>query len=355
MLSLRDFDYNLPKESIAQVPANPRDHSRLLVYNRLNKEILHTHFYDIASFLRPGDVLVVNNTKVFPARLTAHKLSGGAIELFLLRPENETHWRCLLGGRGINTKTVLYLGQTITATVIEQILGGEWLVEFSVDVNEIKKYAFMAGQVPLPPYIKRDKEQPTDKTSYQTVFANDQKTGAVAAPTAGLHFTPELINEVKQKGIAIVEVTLHVGLGTFAPVKEDDLDKHQMHAEWYEITTKTLDVLKKTKQVGGRVIAVGTTSVRVLESIWSEGVEVSNDLNGWTNIFIRPGYTFKVVDAIITNFHLPKSTLLMLVAAFITQSNLAENESVSELKRLYLLAIEQEYRFFSYGDAMLIL
>jgi len=342
MQYLRDFDYHLPPELIAQQPIKPRDHSRLLLLNKQTGEIKHQYFYDIINYLQPGDLLILNNSKVFPARLIGHReISGGQVEIFLLRRLSSRQWECLLKGN-IKEGLVINFPFQLQALVVKNNQNGTWLVKFSLSGDKFWNIINKIGWVPLPPYIKRNKKQANDRYNYQTVFADDHRIGSVAAPTAGLHFTPALIKKIKNKGVKINFITLHVGLGTFAPVKVDKIKDHHMHSEFVEVKSSVIKEISITKKQGRQVIAVGTTSCRSLESI-----NLKNKLTQsfWTDIFIYPGYHFKVVDALITNFHLPKSSLLMLVSALADKA---------QIDQAYKEAILQKYRFFSYGDAMFI-
>jgi len=341
--SLSDFDYNLPLELIAQAPVNPRDAAKLLIVDKTNKKLEHQKFSDIVDYLEKGDVLVVNDSKVFPARLFGHKkTTGGAVEVFLHKKINENTWECLLGGR-VSEELVIELAPKFEATVKINNHDGTWQVEFNKTGTNFFSAISKIGHLPLPPYIKRPKDQKEDKRNYQTIYAAVGKVGSVAAPTAGLHFTNRLLNKIKAKGVIIERVTLHVGLGTFSPVKTENILQHKMHSELAEIDKATIKRLKKAKVQGKRIIAVGTTSARTLES-WGQA-EFPDKYSAWTDIFIYPGYKFKVVDALITNFHLPKSTLLMLVSALTGKDFMF---------KAYQEAINQSYRFFSYGDAMFI-
>jgi S-adenosylmethionine:tRNA ribosyltransferase-isomerase len=335
-----DFDYNLPVSSIAQTPVEPRDASRLLVLNRDTGNIDHCQFRDIGTYLRAGDLLVVNQTRVIPARIYARKETGGRVELLLLRRRDEQTWEALVGGKGLRIGTTVNVEGGPRAEIVELLDGSERLIRFS---EPIEPYFPKVGNVPLPPYIH---EKLDDPERYQTVYAREP--GSAAAPTAGLHFTPRLLQELQAQGVKVAYVTLHVGLDTFAPVTEDDPQEHKIHSEWCELPQETADLINQTKAAGGRVVAVGTTSVRTLESAPSlqSPVSILQPFTGPTSLFIFPGYQFKAVDAMITNFHLPKSTLLMLVSAF------AGRETVLEA---YEIAIREGYRFYSFGDAMLIL
>ncbi len=338
-----DFNYHLPKSSIAQTPLEPRDSSRLLVLHRETGNLEHKIFSQIGEYLHPGDLLVLNQTRVIPARIHARKPTGGKVELLLLRKKDELTWECLVGGKGLRVEKTVEVKNGLQAEIIEILNGSERLVKFS---EPIEPYFPKIGNVPLPPYIH---EKLDDPERYQTVYARDP--GSAAAPTAGLHFTPRLLEELRAKGVKTAYVTLHVGLDTFAPVNEENPEEHKIHTEWCELSQETADAINATKSAGGRVIAVGTTSVRTLETAGSQ----SNTENrkskvekfiGPTSLYILPGYQFKVVDAMITNFHLPKSTLIMLVSAFAGREKILET---------YATAIKEDYRFYSFGDAMLIL
>ena len=335
-----DFNYDLPPERIAQVPVEPRHASRLLVMNRADQQLTHTTFWNIADYLKSGDVLVVNQTRVIPARLHARKATGGRVELLLLRQIEPGVWEALVGGKkmSVGSKVVVENGPEVT---IDQVLeGSRRVVRFS---EPIEPYLPNAGEMPLPPYIH---ERLIDPERYQTVYS--KVTGSAAAPTAGLHFTPELMSRLTQMGVEFAFVTLHVGLDTFAPVTEENAEEHIIHTEWCEVTPETAAVINRAKQENRRVIAVGTTSVRTVESAarHAHPGQVIGEMSGPTDLFILPGYQFKVVDAMVTNFHLPKSSLLMLVSAF------ADRNCVLSA---YQEAVRLEYRFYSFGDAMLIL
>lgn len=335
-----DFYYDLPEELIAQTPIEPRDCSRLLVYNRKSDKIEHRIFRDVLSYLNEGDVLVINDTKVLPARLFAQTPNGGAVEVLLLKRLDIDEWEVLVKpGRKATVGKILKIGNELSLTVKGITDSGERIVKFEYD-GVFEEILQRIGTMPLPPYIK---EKLKDKDRYQTVYA--RKEGSAAAPTAGLHFTPQLLKAIEDKGVKIARILLHVGLGTFRPVKEDVITDHKMHSEYYEIGEEAAEVINAAKREGRRVIAVGTTSVRTLETAADENGFVKAE-SGNTQIFIYPPYTFKCVDALITNFHLPESTLIMLVSA------LAGREKTLEL---YRLAVEERYRFFSFGDAMLVL
>jgi S-adenosylmethionine:tRNA ribosyltransferase-isomerase len=335
-----DFDYHLPESSIAQTPAEPRDSSRLLVLHRDTGTLEHRIFHEVGDYLQAGDLLVVNQTRVIPARLYARKDTGGRVELLLLRRRDTLTWEALVGGKGLRIGKKMRVEDGPEAEIIEILDGSERVIKFA---EPIEPYFSKVGNVPLPPYIH---ETLSDPERYQTVFAREP--GSAAAPTAGLHFTPGLMEELQAKGVKIAYVTLHVGLDTFAPVTEDDPQEHKIHTEWCELPQETADLINQTKQAGGRVVAVGTTSVRTLES----AARISNlesrisPFIGPTDLFILPGYQYKVVDIMITNFHLPKSTLLMLVSAFAGREKILET---------YKTAIQEGYRFYSFGDAMIIL
>ena len=338
-----DFDYNLPESSIAQTPAEPRDSSRLLVLHREMGEVEHKIFRDVRDYLKAGDLLVLNQTRVIPARIFAHKETGGKVELLLLRRRDELTWEALVGGKGLRVGKIVRVENGPKAEILEILEGSERLIKFS---EHIEPYFSLVGNVPLPPYIH---EKLSDPERYQTVFAKEP--GSAAAPTAGLHFTPQLLDEIKSMGVKVAYVTLHVGLDTFAPVNEENPEEHKIHSEWCELPQQTADLINETKRNGGRVVAVGTTSVRTLESAGNYASRITyhgselDSFTGATKLFILPGYQFKVVDVMITNFHLPKSTLLMLVSAFAGRE---------KILKTYNLAIQEGYRFYSFGDAMLI-
>jgi S-adenosylmethionine:tRNA ribosyltransferase-isomerase len=336
-----DFDYHLPEISIAQTPAEPRDSSRLLILHRDSSDVEHRIFRDLGLILHTNDLLVLNRTRVIPARIFAKKESGGRVELLLLRRRDELTWEALVGGKGLRVGRKVFVESGPQAEILEILEGSERLIKFS---EPIEPYFSKVGNVPLPPYIH---EKLNDPERYQTVYSRD--VGSAAAPTAGLHFTPQLLDELKEKGVKIAYVTLHVGLDTFAPVTEDDPEEHKIHTEWCELPQETADLINQTKQNGGRVVAVGTTSIRTLESaarLFTDNSSLVTSFSSPTSIFILPGYQFKVVDAMITNFHLPKSTLIMLVSAF------AGREKILSA---YEMAIKEGYRFYSFGDAMFII
>ena len=336
-----DFYYDLPKELIAQTPVEPRDSSRLMLLDRSTGEISHRHFYEIIDSLNPGDLLVANDSRVLPARIYGVKDETGArVEFLLLRQITGNRWEtlCKPGKKAREGASFTFGDGLLRATVAEVKDDGNRIVDFECDENFFATLDKI-GQMPLPPYIT---EELKDKERYQTVYSHE--LGSAAAPTAGLHFTAELIQRIKDKGVSIAYVTLHVGLGTFRPVKVDDVTNHKMHSEHYEIPEETARLINETKKNGGRVIAVGTTSCRTLESVASFYGEIK-PCEGFTDIFIYPGYEFKVLDGLITNFHLPESTLIMLVSAFAGYDN---------VMNAYKTAVEEKYRFFSFGDAMFI-
>ncbi len=335
-----DFYFDLPEELIAQTPLERRDASRLLVLNKKTGELEHRHFYDLPEYLHEGDCLVMNDSRVLPARLLGCRSSGGSVELVLLRDLGEGKWECLSRpGRKTKPGTELSFGDgELTATVLAVTEGGNRIVQFHYEGIFLEVLERL-GKMPLPPYIKAELN---DAERYQTVYSRE--VGSAAAPTAGLHFTQELLQKLADKGVRLCYVTLHVGLGTFRPVKEEEIEDHPMHAEFCMIPEETARIVNETKKNGGRVIAVGTTSCRTLESFASADGALSPS-SGWTDIFIYPGYRFKCINALITNFHLPESTLIMLVSA------LAGRETILHA---YETAVKERYRFFSFGDAMLI-
>ena len=339
MLLKSDYFYDLPEELIAQTPAEPRDSSRLLVYDRKTGKSEDRVFCDIKEYLRPGDVLVINNTKVLPARMYAYTKNGGRVEVLLLKRQNYTDWEVLVRpGQKAKEGVELVVSEELSLTVRSRTPTGERIVEFHFD-GVFEDILSRVGSMPLPPYIH---EKLKDKDRYQTVYCKTD--GSAAAPTAGLHFTKELLAEIKAMGVQVAEVLLHVGLGTFRPVKEEDLTHHVMHSEYYCVSEEAAGIVNAAKREGRRVIAVGTTSVRTLETVADEK-GMLRPCSGDTSIFIYPPYKFKCVDALITNFHLPESTLIMLVSAFMGRE---------QCLALYREAVEKKYRFFSFGDAMLI-
>lgn len=335
-----DFYYDLPQELIAQTPVEPRDSSRLMVLNRKDNTIEHKHFYDIIDYLNEGDCLIVNDSRVLPARIYGTRSTGARVEFLLLSQVRNNVWECLSKpGKKAKAGDEFTFGDIMSCKVLEVLENGNRVVEFYCEDNFYTALDKI-GQMPLPPYITAKLE---DKERYQTVYSRE--LGSAAAPTAGLHFTPELLKRIEEKGIKIGYVTLHVGLGTFRPVKVDDVTKHKMHSEHYELPQKTAQLIKETKENGGRVIAVGTTSCRTLESVATKYNGEIIPCEGFTDIFIYPGYKFKVLDGLITNFHLPESTLIMLVSAF---------ADFDTIMNSYEIAVKEKYRFFSFGDAMAI-
>ena len=336
-----DFYYDLPPELIAQTPLEKRDESRLLCLDKATGEWSHHHFYELPDFLRAGDCLILNNSRVLPARLLGHRLPGGeACEVLLLQDKGDKVWECLVRpGKHLREGARVSFGDgELTAEIAEVLPDGNRLVRFDYEGIFLEVLERL-GKMPLPPYIK---EELQDQERYQTVYS--KVNGSAAAPTAGLHFTPELLERIAAKGVGVGYVTLHVGLGTFRPVKEDEIEQHDMHSEYCTIPQETADLINRTKANGGRVICVGTTSCRTIES-WAGKDGTMTATGGWTNIYIYPGYRFKVMDALVTNFHLPESTLIMLVSA------LAGREHVLAA---YEEAVRERYRFFSFGDAMFI-
>ena len=336
-----DFWYDLPEELIAQTPLQQRDSSRLLVLDRVSGQVAHRHFYDILDYLNPGDCLVLNDSRVLPARLLGHRPTGGAVEVLLLRDLGDKKWECLCKpGRKMQVGNEVIFGDgELTATVTEVQETGNRVVEFHYEGIFLEVLERL-GKMPLPPYIKAELQ---DQERYQTVYSRE--VGSAAAPTAGLHWTPELLEKAREKGVKTAFVTLHVGLGTFRPVQVEDVLNHHMHAELCMISEETAEILNKTKAEGGRIICVGTTSCRTLESLVNDNGSFEAK-SKWTEIFIYPGYTFKAMQGLITNFHLPESTLVMLVSAF------AGREHVLAA---YEEAVKERYRFFSFGDAMCII
>jgi len=342
-LRTSDYDFDLPPERIAQSPAERRDASRLLVLDRATGELSHRVFADLVDYVPAGDALVLNETRVFPARLLGRRASGGEAEVLLLTPRggDEKTWTALVRpGAKLKPGRVVEVSEELSVEIVESTPGGERIVRLLTDLpltEALDRY----GEVPLPPYVQHRATE-DDRERYQTVYARER--GSVAAPTAGLHFTPELLGELEGKGVRIVRLVLHVGVGTFRPVETDDPAEHRMHSEWYSVSPDAADALNAVRAAGGSIWAVGTTVTRTLETVTDEA-GVVHAAEGWTDIFIRPPYRFKAVDHLVTNFHLPKSTLLMLVAAL---------AGYDTMTRAYREAIAEEYRFFSYGDAMLV-
>lgn len=343
-MKLSDFNYYLPEKLIAQVPLTPRDHSRLLVVRRKPYSLEHRHFFNIVDYFSQGDVLILNDSKVIPARLLGRKISGGRVEVFLIHKikvfsKTET-WECLIKGKRLKAGDLIIVAPSFQGVIKEKI-NDVWLVNFNCGGKKFQKALHRFGKTPLPPYIKSSGK--TYQQKYQTVYANAHKAGSVAAPTAGLHFTPRLLKKLRQRGVIIKTITLHIGLGTFLPIRVDTIKKHQMHSEWVEVPTETMKAISYAHQHGSKVIAVGTTVTRALEAAYQKNKY--RDFSGWVNIFIYPPYRFRVIDGLITNFHLPQSSLLLLVSALVGRK---------KLLALYEVAIKEQYRFFSFGDAMLI-
>ncbi len=341
-MKTKDFNYYLPEELIAQHPLKNRVESRLLIYKKLDGEIKHESFKDIINYINSGDTLVLNNTKVMPARIYGTREGKDEkIEFLLIKEVEKDLWEVIVRpGRKVRPGRVIYFGDTLLAAKVIDITDtGTRLVKFSYE-GDFYEVLDKIGEMPLPPYIKETLE---DRDRYQTVYS--KHIGSAAAPTAGLHFTDRLLEDLKDKGVNIVYITLHVGLGTFSPVRVDSIEEHMMHSEYYSIDQETADIINETKSRGGKVISVGTTSTRTLESVADESGKIRAK-SGWTDIFIYPGYKFKIIDGMITNFHLPESTLLMLVSALVSRE---------EILKVYKVAIEERYRFFSFGDAMLII
>lgn len=337
-MDVKDFDYELPQELIAQTPIEPRDASRLLVMDKKTGELEHRHFYNLPEYLKPGDVLVFNDTRVIPARLHGVKSTGAHVEVFLLTRKNGTDWEVLVKpGKKLQVGAQIKFSDELSCEVIDHTDFGGRVVRFHYD-GIFEEILDRLGETPLPPYIH---EKLQDSERYQTVY--NRERGSAAAPTAGLHFTKELLQKIKDMGVEEVFVTLHVGLGTFRPVNEEKIEDHKMHREFYTVSQKAADALNKAKQEGRRIIAVGTTSVRTLESAGRSGVMQAG--GNWTEIFIYPGFKFQFVDALVTNFHLPQSTLIMLVSALSSRENILH---------AYKVAVQEKYRFFSFGDAMFI-
>lgn len=356
-MKIADFNYRLPKNLIAQRPTKPRDHSRLLVLNRESSKIIHDRFYNIENYLRKGDVVVLNNSKVIPARIYGEKETGGAVELLLSKELDNNIWECILKIKNAQVGRDIYFPKNLKAKILENKGGGIFNIKFNKNKKEFRKSLEEIGEMPLPPYIKKSTSTSklNAKKQYQTIYADATKEGSVAAPTAGLHFTNRLIDKLKKRGVEFEFVTLHVGLGTFKPVQVDEVEDHKMHSEYAEVNKVTIQRILRAKEERRRIIACGTTSIRTLETVLPKYLNNKNEIknfSGAINTFIYPGYKFKVVDAIITNFHLPKTTLLMLVSAFISTDQV---QGVKILKKAYRKAIEKKYRFYSFGDAMLIL
>jgi len=347
-MNRQELFYELPEKLIAQVPTNPRDHSRLFVYDRKNKDVEHKHFYDIVSYFNPGDVLVLNDTKVFPARLFGKKETSGGIEILLLNELSKDSWEVLArGNKKVATKVIF--GKGFYGVFSEKLTNGTWIMRFNKAGTALRKAVDSFGEMPLPPYITSKK----GVARYQTVYA--EQRGSVAAPTAGLHFTKALLTKLTKNGVRVVYLTLHVGYGTFKPIKDEEVEHHKIHEEFCTVPLSVVKEIRQAKKRGARVVAVGTTTTRALESAAraASKKEIITPYSGATDLYILPGYTFKVVGALITNFHLPFSTLLLLVGAFIDQGK-GKKAGVATIKKLYQEAIRKKYRFYSFGDAMFI-
>lgn len=358
----RDFWYDLPEDRIAQAPVRPRDHSKLMILNCAQKSLEHRHFYDLPDYLKPGDLLIVNDTKVFKARLPAIRpwrpeeaqrvksdAPGVAIEIFLLRPEGDNWLALAKPAKKLKINDSIIISPDFQGRVADKQADGTLLIHFDLPTEKVFELTDKYGQIPTPPYVE---QAPADAQDYQTVYA--EKTGSAAAPTAGFHFTDELITKLKNQGLKFARVTLHVGLGTFKPVQAEKIEDHTMHAEWIEVSPETCQLIKQVKKDGGRVIAVGTTSVRALEGAARANDNQLKPFQGFTNIFIKPGDVFYVIDTMVTNFHLPQSTLIMLVSA-LAQSKMTEPDQGRQfVLKAYQEAINNDYRFYSFGDAMLI-
>ena len=352
------YDYELPEDLIAKYPIEPRDHARLMVLDRKTKTVKHDFFYNLPKYLKENDLLVLNNTKVIPARLLGRKKTGGKVEILLNRKlKAEKRWLAMVGGKKIKPGLEVHIGKDLKAVIIGQVEGPLFEIELiATDNGNVMEKIYKYGKIPIPPYLERD-EEPIDRVRYQTVFA--QKEGSVAAPTASLHFTEGVLKALTEKGVKIAYLTLHVGLGTFKPIKVENVLEHKVDSEYIEVPKETVEAIKETKRKGGRVVAVGTTSTRALETIatlaeesWKANnkrgqlLDYLEPYEGFTDLYINPLYKFKLVDVLITNFHLPKSSLLVLISTF------AGREFIL---RAYKEAIKRKYRFYSYGDAMLIL
>lgn len=337
-MEVTDFDYDLPEELIAQTPVEPRDSSRLLVMDKKTGELEHRHFYDLPEYLKPGDLLVFNDTRVIPARLHGVKTTGAHVEVFLLTRKNTTDWEVLVKpGKKLQKGAQIKFSEELSCEILDTTDFGGRIARFHYE-GIFEEILDRLGETPLPPYIH---EKLKDSERYQTVY--NRERGSAAAPTAGLHFTKELLKKIKDMGVEEVFVTLHVGLGTFRPVNESRIEDHKMHREFYTVSQEAADAINKAKREGRRIIAVGTTSVRTLESAGASGEMKAG--GNWTSIFIYPGYQFRFVDALVTNFHLPQSTLIMLVSALSSRENILH---------AYKVAVQEKYRFFSFGDAMFI-
>jgi len=360
-MKLSEFNYNLPKNLIAQKPKIPRDHSRLLFLDRKNMEIKHKKFYEIEKYLKKGDVIVLNNSKVIPARLYGHKKTGGKIELLLSKPKSreDSVWECILRIKNPKIGMKLIFSHNLEGKILKDKNEGVFEIGFNQDERGFRKILNEIGDTPLPPYISRQQENKKTKKQikkeYQTIYADSKKEGSIACPTAGLHFTKKLINRLKGKGIKFEFITLHVGLGTFKAVKTEKIEDYKIHSEYAEVEEKTIRHIIEAKKNSKRIIACGTTSIRTLETVMPKYLDSKFKVKqffGEINTFIYPGYKYKIIDGIITNFHLPKTTLLMLVSAFISED---KEDGIKVLKKAYQEAIDEKYRFYRFGDAMLII
>ncbi len=352
-MMLKQFDYNLPKEMIATKPSNPRDAAKLFVYDRLSKKSVHTRFNDIGKFFQRGDILVLNNTKVISARLTGRLVhddgtKGRKFKILLLEKKKTNIWTCLIDGKGRKEGLKIDFGKELRGKILKRLGAGIWEIKFDKSGKILDALINKIGEMPLPPYIKQGGYKKENKDWYQTVFA--RHSGSVAAPTAGLHFTPRLLEQLQKQGVKIEYITLHVGPGTFLPVKAEKIEQHKMHKELAVILPETAKRLNSAKKSGKRIIACGTTTARTLESFAKNCKILSGEK--YTDIFIYPPYKFKLINAMITNFHLPKSTLMMLVASFLSPG---KKGGIKKIKEIYLEAMDKKYRFYSYGDAMLII
>jgi len=360
-MKLSEFDYSLPRKLIAQKPITPRDHSKLLVLNKKTKKILHKKFYNIEKILKKGDVIVLNNSKVIQAKLLGRKITGGKVELLLSKPKSreESIWECILKIKNPKIGQKLEFKENLKGKILKNKGEGIFEIKFNFDNRGLRKILEKIGDTPLPPYISgkqnNKKTRKQIKNEYQTVYADPKKQGSIACPTAGLHFTKELMTRLKKKGIKFEFIALHVGLGTFKAVKTEKIENHKMHSEYAEVNEETIQDIVEAKREGRRIIACGTTSIRTLETILPKYLNKKSKIKpffGEINTFIYPGYKFKIIDRIITNFHLPKTTLLMLIAAFISED---KKDGIKTFKKAYQGAIDKKYRFYSFGDAMLII
>jgi len=341
-MKTKEFDYPLPKDLIAQYPVEPRDRARMMVLIRKKGEIIHSQFSQLPSFLEPGDLLVANDTKVIPARLWGRKPTGGRVEVLLLREREEGVWECLTKGKGVREGIMLTFSQRLKGEIVAPLQDGKRLIRLQAQ-GDLMEAIQEVGNTPLPPYIRGGRGEEVDREAYQTIFA--KKEGAVAAPTAGLHFTAALLEALKEKGVRVAFITLHTGWASFRPLRTEEVEEHRLDEEYFEVSPEAAQLLNETRREGRRIVAVGTTTTWALESAISPQGEFS-PIKGWTSLYIYPGYRFRAVDALITNFHLPRSSLFLLVCAFASRGL---------TMRAYQEAIRERYRFYSYGDGMLIL